>query len=374
MEELFITCPHYFESLLLQELKYLGIKKLRQGFCGVYAPADMDTVYTVNYCSRIATRVLYPLMRFACPNKESLYSMVKRIPWTKYLTTEMTFAIDANVNHPLLKNSLYAALVVKDAICDFFRDKTGLRPSVDIHNPDVQLNLFIQKGQATLYFDTSGAPLHKRGWRLENTEATLHESLAAGLLMQCGFRPGMSLCDPFCGSGTFLVEAAMISTQTPAGYFRKNWGFEKHPLFHVEEWNSVKAHFNAKISCLTQGQIFGADKDYEAFKTCYKHLKATSFRDSIHLENTDILSYNPSAIPNIVICNPPYGKRLELTAAVSLGLKQFIENKCDGSTKVYVLTSDASMVKKLGKEFKEEIHFKNGGMSVALYRLFLKPA
>jgi putative N6-adenine-specific DNA methylase len=369
MEELFISCPHHFEELLLKELKEMGISKIRQGFCGVYAPADMRNVYLINYCSRIATRVLWPLSRFGCPDKQALYTMAKRVCWSKFMNVSSTFAIDANVSHPNLKNSLFAALVVKDAICDYFREKTESRPSIDIQNPDVQLNLFIQKGQATLYLDTSGAPLHKRGWRTENTEATLHESLAAALLIGSGFKKGINLCDPFCGSGTFLVEGAMIATNTPAGYFRKKWGFMNMPLYEENTWKSFKEAKDAKIEPLEKGTICGSDKDYEAFKTCYKHLKFTGFRGLIDIENVDVSTYHPSMQPQYVICNPPYGKRLELTRSVAQGLKNFIDRECASSTKIFVLTSEKTFIQELAKDSKEIVAFKNGGTAVSFYYL-----
>jgi putative N6-adenine-specific DNA methylase len=369
MDELFITCPHHFEELLLQELKDIGIAKARQGFCGVYAPADMKTVYQINYQSRIATRVLWPLIQFGCPDREALYSMSKKVPWVKYLSVEKTFAIDANVNHPNLKNSLFAALVVKDAICDYFRDKTQERPSVNIQAPDVQLNLFIQKGQATLYYDTSKQPLHKRGWRLENTEATLHESLAAGLLIKAGFTKEATLCDPFCGSGTFLIEAALIATKTPPGFFRKEWGFYQMPLFREEEWLKVKHSADQNVTSLEKGMICGADKDTEAFKTCYRHIKATQFRGLIDLENSEISSYHPPFKPQFLICNPPYGKRLELNKMAIEGLKRFIDNECLPNSEVFILTSDPSTIHSLGKKFSPMLSFKNGGINVTLFQI-----
>lgn len=369
MEELFVSCPHHFEELLLSELKELGVSKLRQGFCGVFAPADMHNVYLINYCSRIATRVLWPLSHFGCPDKEALYAMSRRVGWAKYLSVDKTFAIDANVQHHNLKNSHFASLVVKDAICDYFRDKTDQRPSIDIQNPDVQLNLFIQKGQATLYFDTSCAPLHKRGWRMENTEATLHESLAAALLIGSGYKKGVTFCDPFCGSGTFLIEAAMIATNTPPGFFRKSWGFMHFPLYREEEWLKFKASVDSKITPLEKGMICGSDKDPETFKTCYRHIKATGFRGLIELENQDIATYHPPVKPQLVLCNPPYGKRLELTKAVAQGLSSFIERECTEKTHVFILTSEPQMARSLGRKAQEEISFKNGGIDVALYHL-----
>ena len=259
--------------------------------------------------------------------------------------------------------------MIKDAICDYFRDKTGQRPSINIQNPDVQLNLFVQKGQATLYYDTSCAPLHKRGWRRENTEATLHESLAAALLIGSGYKKGITFCDPFCGSGTFLIEAAMIATNTPPGFFRKAWGFTHFPLYREEEWQAYKASIDRQIIPLEKGMICGCDKDLETFKTCYRHIKDTGFRGLIDLENQDIAIYHPPCKPQLVLCNPPYGKRLELTKAVSQGLRSFIERECTDKTHIFLLTSEPQMVSTLGRRAKEEIAFKNGGIAVALYHL-----
>lgn len=367
MEELFVSCPHHFEEILLGELRSLGISKVRQGFCGVYAPLSMENVYLINYCSRVATRVLWPLARFGCPNREALYTMAKKVGWAKYLSVDKTFAIDANVSHPLLKNSLFASLVVKDAICDYFRDKDGERPSVNIQEPDVQLNLFIQKGQATLYIDTSGAPLHKRGWRHENTEATLHESIAAALLLRCGYKGDVPLCDPFCGSGTFLIEAAMMATNTPPGFFRTKWGFMGMPSFHEDTWKKFKAKIDSKMTTLPSGLIFGADKEESAFKTTYRHIKATPFRGLIDLQHQDVASYHPPKTPGIVICNPPYGKRLELSKNITESLKRFMQTECSDETRVFILTSDPIFLKPLATTISEDLSFKNGGIQVGLY-------
>ena len=167
---------------------------------------------------------------FRLPNspvltRESFYNEVRKIPWLDYLDETKTFAIDANITHPQIRHSLYGAQLVKDAICDVIREKKGVRPSVDVKNPDVQLNIFIQNKRATLSFDTSGMPLYKRGWKESSGEASLPETLAAAILMRAGYSEREILCDPFCGAGTFLIEAACMATQTPAGYFRKKWGF-----------------------------------------------------------------------------------------------------------------------------------------------------
>ncbi len=203
MKDLFVTCPHGFESILEQELHSLGIQKVFPSFCGVFVPRKLENVFIINYQSRVATRVLWPLTEFKCDGKEDLYASCKEVEWSELLHCKKTFAIDANVQHPELTNSMFASLVVKDAICDFFREKTGSRPSIDKQEPDVQLNLFIQKGRGTLYFDTSGAPLHKRGWRETNTEATLHESIAASLLLLLDTPQRKPFVIPFVGLEPF---------------------------------------------------------------------------------------------------------------------------------------------------------------------------
>src|ERR1700722_8739454 len=220
---LFITCAQHLEPLLIQELTALGITDLKLGFRGIWAPNTIENIYKINYLSRLATRVLLPLSQFACPDAQALYTEAKKIPWLDYLDETKTIAIDANIHHPQIRHSLYGAQLIKDAICDVVREKKGARPSVDVKNPDIQLNVFIQKNRATLSIDTSGIPLYKRGWKEAATEATLPETLAAAILLRAGYGEREVLCDPFCGSGTFLIEAACMATQTPAGYFRKKW-------------------------------------------------------------------------------------------------------------------------------------------------------
>ena len=214
MKNLFVTCSGGLEELLEQELQELGYTT-QPGFRGVYVfNVSMREIYHINYCSRIAVRVLLPLRKFKCYDKKSLYFEVSKVDWTEYIPKDKTFAIDANVKHRNIKNSLFAAQVVKDVICDQFRDKFGYRPSVDLKFPDVQLNLFINQDNAVLSFDTSGEPLYKRGYRQQKSEAPLQETLAAAMLYSIGYSGKEALCDPCCGSGTLLIEAAMVATNT----------------------------------------------------------------------------------------------------------------------------------------------------------------
>ena len=365
MQDLFVTCPHGFEPILEKELKSLGLYKVRTAFCGVFIPKSLSNVFLVNYMSRVATRVLFPIAQFPCKDKEELYKKCKEVPWSTFLHCDKTFAIDANVQHHNLINSLYASLVVKDAICDFFREKVGARPSVDKQFPDVQLNLFIQKGMASLYIDTSGAPLHKRGWRQTNTEATLHESLAAGLLLFTGYRKDNIFCDPFCGSGTFLVEAGLIATNTPPGFLRKKWGFFNLPGFEKSNWLKWKATKDKARISLPKGKIFGSDKSREASDITRSHLQKALLGNVVDVAYDDIAYYKPKVAPDFIVTNPPYGKRLEVSIDLFRNLKDFLKEKAP-QAKAFALSPEPEALQKAEIKTAKELSFKNGGLAIKL--------
>lgn len=367
MDHLFVSCPNGLEEILTQELRSLHITVLEQRFGGVVIPKSKENVFTVNYLSRVATRVLWPLRSFRCKGKEDLYYHSKKIPWSNFLSPRKTFAIDANVQHIHLKNSLFACFILKDALCDFFREATGVRPSVDTKFPDVQLNLFIHHDQATIYLDTSGAPLHKRAWRETSTEATLHESIAAALLLHVGYHPGTVFCDPFCGSGTFVVEAGLIGTHTPPGFFRKKWGFFCLPEMDkgsFESWK--KQHDSKKIPLIDENHVFGSDKSRENSEICKKHLQKAGLAKSIRIDYQEIAYYNPPAAPDLIVCNPPYGKRLETSLQLFEHLKTFIEQKTKPHTRVYILTPESPLPEQAGLVLETKLSFKNGGLPVQL--------
>jgi putative N6-adenine-specific DNA methylase len=362
MKELFVTCPHGFESLLEKELLSLGVAKVFPSFCGVMVPKNMKNVFIINYESRIATRVLWPIAEFNCSGKEDLYSNCRKINWSLFLNPRKTVAIDSNVKHPKLTNSMFASLVVKDAFCDYFREKTGVRPSIDTQHPDVQLNLFIQKGKATLYLDTSGAPLHKRGWRTEQTEASIHESLAAALLLLAEYSTDKILCDPFCGSGTFLIESAWIATNTPPGILRKKWGFFNLPEFEMTEWKEWKKARDEKIIALPKGIIFGADKSRETIDICKKNLQKAGVRD-VEIFYDEIAYFKPKIKPNFIVTNPPYGKRLETSELLVKQMEEFLDKNLEEG-EFYLLCPEEFSPDKLNRKLKAEFAFKNGGLPV----------
>ena len=367
--ELFISCPEHIEQLLLDELRSLGLKDLRKGSRGVFAPLSMRAVYLANYCSRLATRVICPLISFSCRNRNDLYRAARDIPWTKFFKSNETFAIDSNVTHPNLSNSLFAAQVMKDGICDQLREKTGTRPSVDVKNPDIQLNLFIHYNKGIIGLDTSGAPLFKRGWRSASTTTSIQENLAAALLFQAGYRADTFLCDPFCGSGTFLVEAAMIATSTPPGYFRNRWGFFHLPQFDRAEWDHFKQAQDARRIPLEKGKICGADKDLKTLQACKDHIRKIGCSESIALQHADIIRYQPPFPPTLILTDPPYGKRLETSQMIFKELGEFIRKARTPSTDVFILAPDARYLEATGFRIEHSYPFSHGGLDVSAFQL-----
>lgn len=367
---LFVTCSQGLEKLLLDELVALGFEECSPGYRGVYVRDDsMRAVYKINYCSRIGGRVLLPLAQFRCYDKNALYAEVKKINWQRFLPKGKTFAIDANVHHRQLRNSLFAAQVMKDAICDQMREATGRRPDVDVKNPDLQLNLFIQKENAILSFDTSGQPLYKRGYRQDSGEAPLQESLAAALLSLAGFKGDEKLLDPCCGSGTLLIEAAMIASKTPPGYLRKVWGFAAHPEFSQAEWLQVKNSADEQRAELAEASFQGCEIDPEIARICRANLRAAGFHRVVEIFRVDFSNYDPSPQPNFLIANPPHGNRLDnVESLVPLyrRLGDFIKGKMAKPGRAFVFAGNLELSKEVGLAPKRRHVIDNSGVDSRL--------
>lgn len=373
---LFVSCAPALEPLLMEELKGFGLTSLHLGYRGVFIEEwDWSTIYKVNYASRLASRVLLPLARFRCYDRRSLYRHAMEIDWALFLKEGRTFAIDANVQHRELRNSLFAAQVVKDAICDQMRQRTGKRPSVQVQNPDIQLNLYIQQQTAIISFDTSGEPLHKRGYRQETLEAPMQESLAAAILYLAHYTKDKIYLDPCCGSGTLLIEAALMATHTPPGYLRKQWGFMRHPQFASSDWLRVRNQVDAKRIPLAAHHLFGIDRSQLAVRACKINLKAAGFSQEIEVQQADFREYTPTLAPHLIVANPPHGRRLEEEEQLrplyrSLG--DFIKQNCAKPGQGYVFTSNLELAKEVGLMAKRRHVLNNGGLDSRLleYEIF----
>lgn len=366
---LFVTCGSGLEPLLAEELAEMGFTDVRQGFRGVYVHnVDNDAIYRINYCSRIAGRVLLPLKTFRCNNKDGLYRAASEIDWTSYIRPSATIAIDANVTHPDLRNSLFAAQVVKDAICDQMRETRGSRPNVDVKEPDVQINLFIHDFKGVISIDTSGTPLHKRGYRQETGEAPLQESLAAALLRLAKYTGEEVLCDPCCGSGTLLIEAAMIATATPAGYFRTKWGFQQLPDYDHEAWHAMKAEIDSKRRELIGSMIFGVEINRAIAGAARRNLRAADFQD-IEVYQDDFRSFDPLLPPQVLVTNPPHGNRLQDVDSLrglyrSLG--DFMKQKMAKPGRGFIFVGNLELTKEIGLQASRRHVINNSGVDSRL--------
>lgn len=367
---LFVTCAPELESLLMEELHALGVTSAYSGYRGVYVETwDWSTIYRINYASRLASRVLLPLSRFRCFDKNTLYRHAMEIDWSRYLKEGWTFAIDANVNHRQLRNSLFAAQVVKDAICDQMRQRTGRRPSVQLQSPDVQINLFIQQQMGVISFDTSGEPLHKRGYRQETTEAPVQETLAAAMLCLARYTKDQIFLDPCCGSGTLLIEAALMATNTPPGYLRHVWGFMHHPQYDSTTWLKVRNQIDENRIPLMPNHLYGFDISKNAVRATKINLKAAGFSKDIQVSEMDFREWLPTFSPNFILTNPPHGRRLEEVdqlRSLYRALGSFMKEKCAKPAKGFIFTGSAELSKEVGLAAKRRYVLSNGGIESRL--------
>lgn len=368
--KLFVTCQETLEPLLVDELQELGFTEIEQAFCGVFVPASIEAIYKINYLSRIGGRVLDPIASFPCRSKEELYAFVKELEIEKYLSLKKTFAIDVNGQNKAFNNTFYAAQVTKDAICDRFREKTEERPSVSAKSPDVQLNLFLQHNRVTLSFDTSGEPLFKREYRRETVAAPMQESLAAAILRIAKYKGDEELIDPCCGSGTILIEAALIASRTPPGYFRKKWGFFSHPDFSKETWDSFKADEDSKRIAINKDKIIGFDINRECVRVANVNIRSAGLQDAIVLHRLDFREeWPPIGPPNLLITNPPHGGRLgdeEQLIGLYRSLGDCFKQKLAKPSKAFVFTASPLLSKEVGLKPKQRHILKSSGTECRL--------
>ncbi|MFC1467718.1 class I SAM-dependent RNA methyltransferase [Verrucomicrobiota bacterium] len=351
------------EDFAREELETLGAKKIKESYHGIFFEADHETLYRITYCTRFFTRIYAPVIRFDCHSTKYLYKTAQQIDWSLFFSVHETFAINANVADSHIRHSRYAALCLKDAIVDQFRDNCGRRPNVETINPDCWINLFIHNNKAVINIDLAGGSLHRRGYRKDAVDAPMQETLAAAMIKASGWNGERPLYDPFCGSGTLLCEALMKVTNTPAGYFRDHFGFEQLPDFDSEAWKKVEREEAADIKPLAKNLIAGSDCDRSAIATARKNLG--TFRDG---QNVDLSVRRFQDIPELkdvtIVANPPYGIRLgekEEVAALMKEFGDFLKQRCTGST-AYVYFGDKGMIKKLGLKPEYKMPLRNGGL------------
>jgi putative N6-adenine-specific DNA methylase len=337
------------EDIGKKELQELGARDIKPGYRGYYFSADKASLYRLTYCSRLLSRVLAPLLMFDCHSAKYLYKTACKIDWPSLIDLKDTFAVKANVSHSKITHSQYASLRLKDAIVDVFRNKTGERPNVDTKTPDVLFNLYIQNNKATIYLDTSGASLHRRGYRLHSVAAPMQEIVAAAIIRLSSWDGNRPLIDPMCGSGTLLCEAMMHYCRIPAGFLRKKFGFESLPDFDAKIWSSVKQEADSHIRDLPPGLISGSDKSGEAIEAARTNIKNFSQGKNIALS---IKSFqNIQSLENYsVVCNPPYGIRMDTDNKIKDFMKQlgdFLKQRCKGG-EAYLYFGNRELIKSIG--------------------------
>lgn len=298
------------EDVLAEELIGLGANNLEIGKRMVSFEGDLALMYKANIQCRTALRILRPVYEFKAKTTDDIYKKVKAMNWFEHLTEDSTFAIDAITFSDYFIHSKFVAYRVKDAIADYFMQRTEKRPSVNVENPDLLINFHIAHDKCTLSFDSSGESLHKRGYRVAQTEAPLNEVLAAGMILKTGWRGGSDFIDPMCGSGTLLIEAAMIAMNVPPGIYRQNFAFEKWKNFNADLFETIYNDDSGEREF--KHKIYGSDISSEAIAIAAKNVKNAGLDKSIDLKVMPFESYTEAPSENaILVTNPPYGERIK---------------------------------------------------------------
>ena len=296
------------EPVLAKELTQLGANDVQIGRRMVSFKGDKELLYRANFQLHTAIRILKPIKHFKALSADDVYEGVKDIDWSEYIGNDKTFAVDSVVFSEEFRHSKFVAYKVKDAIVDQFREKTGQRPNISITNPDIRLHIHIADDQCTLCLDSSGESLHRRGYRQESVEAPLNEVLAAGMILMTGWHGETDFIDPMCGSGTLLIEAALIARNMAPGLFRKEFAFEKWPDFDRDLFDEIynddsqEREFNH--------HIYGYDVDIKAVNTARLNVKAAGLSSDITVEEQDFKNFTQPKNKSIMVTNPPYGERI----------------------------------------------------------------
>ncbi len=296
------------EPVLAKELAQLGAADIQTGRRMVSFKGDQELMYRANFQLHTAIRILKPIKHFRALSADDVYEGVKDIDWSEYIGIDKTFAVDAVVFSEEFRHSKFVAYKVKDAIVDQFREKTGNRPNISISNPDIRLHIHIAEDQCTLSLDSSGESLHRRGYRQESVEAPLNEVLAAGMILMTGWQGETDFIDPMCGSGTLLVEAALIARNMAPGLFRKEFAFEKWPDFDADLFDKIYNDDSHEREF--HHHIYGYDVDIKAVNTARMNVKAAGLTSDITIEERDFKDFTQPKEKSIMVTNPPYGERI----------------------------------------------------------------
>ncbi len=355
------------EDVLVQELKQLGASQIVKKNRAVEFLGDLGFLYKANYSLRTALKILVPIHHFKAKNETIFEKEINKIPWENYFFNSQSFAIDATVYSDYFKHSQYIMLKMKDGIVDRFRKKFGKRPDIERFNPDIKFHLHISNQEVTISLDSSGDPLFKRGYRKSHFEAPINEVLAAGLLNLAGWDGKGNFLDPMCGSGTLLVEAAMIALNMPPQLHRKQFGFMNWKNFDLELFNKIKDTRINRIKDFS-GKIVGYDISDKALVSAKNNIEAADLSEFIELKNQDFFTSQKELFPLLVVFNPPYDERLSITT------DHFYKNIGDTlknnykNTLAWFITSDLEAYKKIGLRPSRKIKIYNGKLECRFFQ------
>jgi putative N6-adenine-specific DNA methylase len=361
------------EEILARELRDLGAEDIDLLKRGITFTGDKRLLYLANYNCRTALRILVPVSSFRAETEAMLYDGVRAIPWEKFLDFRGTFAVDSVISFSPFSHSGYVSLKAKDAIVDRFRDKYGKRPDVSTSDPDLRINVHLFKEDCTVSIDSSGASLHLRGYRKAQTEAPMNEVLAAGLLLLSDWDRKTPFVDPMCGSGTLLIEAALMAGKVPPGYYRPLFGFERWKDFDRKLWEQVKRECEEEI-IEPAAPIRGYDRDIKAIEASLANIEEAGVEDFVKVEQADF-NTSPPPYPNgFLLTNPPYGERIKVDD-IKLFYKEIgdvLKKNYAGYT-AWLLGSDQESLKFIGLRPSRRIKVMNGPLECRLVKFDLYP-
>ena len=367
---LFITCPRSLETLLADELTVLGCGDIQPGDGGVAAKGTMEAVYRINLHSRVASRVLLQLTKGAYRSEQDIYKLARNIRWSQWFAVENTFKVQVEGKRAQVKSLDFIGLKIKDAVCDAFRDECGERPSVEKQRPDVRVHAFMNDKTIQIFIDTSGEALFKRGYRQEAGEAPLRENLAAGLLLLSGYDGSQPFQDPFCGSGTLAIEAALIALKRAPGLMRR-FGFEKLKNFDKALWMKIKQAARETALDKAAVPIAGSDNDRQMIRIARQNAEAAEVADWVVLETADAQNVRPNGEGGIMVSNPPYGVRLadvQMLHGLYPQLGSWLKQHYAG-WQIGMFTGDRDMPKLMRLQPKRKIPLFNGKLDCRLFVL-----
>ncbi len=356
------------EGVLAAELRALGALEVEEHNRAVSFMGDKAVMYKANLCLRTALKVLVPIKKFNARNEQQLYDEIRKIDWSEYLEKDGTLAVHASIKGDFFNHSQYVSLKTKDAIADQFRDKTGVRPSVDLERPDLSIDIHINRDEVTVSLDSSAESLHRRGYRGENTLAPINEVTAAGMILLTGWNGKGNFMDAMCGSGTLLIEAGMIARNFPANRLRKQFGFERWKDFDAAAWKKVKQDSEDAI---VEGEatIIGSDKTYKAIEIARENITRAGLDEDIRVSNKQFSEVKVPEGGGLLVMNPPYGERLPVEEIDSFYKAMGDKMKKDfEGYDVWILSSNIAAMKKVGLAASKRITLYNGALECRYHK------